>query len=115
VNCRISKEPAIRDIRFTARIASQCAHGQPGLPDRIVCDTIANGSRNPTGRRGIHGGPIVLFKKAFPGDPPRARNVSVSVLGEITPQGCYAIGMPAGSRPRKIWENLGFFNRAVSK
>jgi hypothetical protein len=115
VNRRNNRNAAVRVIRFTERIAVQCAIGGGRGPDRVVCDAIANGTRHLTGRRGRLGGAIVLFEKAFPGtgrDTPGAR---IAVLCEVTRRCCFALRLKSGGRPEKIWADLGFLNRAYSK
>ena len=82
---------AIRVIRFTAPFARRCGPAGIDLPDWVGCDTIANGCRSPTGRRGIHGGEVVRFEKGFPSALQGARKTTVAVLGEVTPQGCYCL------------------------
>jgi hypothetical protein len=105
----------IRVIRFTERIASQCASGGDRGPDRVVCDTIATGSRRPTGRTGRFGGPIVIFEKAFRRVGQESGGSRIAVVGELTRRCCFALGLQAGTRPEKIWAELGFLNRSVSK
>ena len=105
----------IRVIRFTERIASQCASGGNRGPDRVVCDTIATGSRRPTGRTGRFGGPIVIFEKAFRRVGRESGGARVSVLGEMTRRCCFALIIRSGCRPEKIWVELGFLNRSCSK
>jgi hypothetical protein len=85
------------------------------MPDWVVCDTIANGSRRPTECSGIHGGAVVLFEKRFADPRPGARKATVAVLGEVTPQGCYALRLVRPGRPGKIWAKSGFLNRAGPK
>jgi hypothetical protein len=106
---------AIRVIRFTELLAAQCARGGTRGPDRVVCDTIANGSRRPTGRMGRLGGAIILFEKDFPRTGPAAQGARVAVLGEVTRRCCFALGLRRGCRPEKIWSDLGFLNRSGSK
>jgi len=106
---------AIRVIRFTELLAAQCACGGSPGPDRVVCDTIANGSRRATGRRGGLGGAIILFEKDFPRMGPAVQGARVAVLGEVTRRCCFALGLRRGSRPEKIWSDLGFLNRSGSK
>jgi hypothetical protein len=105
----------IRVIRFTERIASQCASGGDSGPDRVVCDTIATGSRKPTGRTGRFGGPIVIFEKAFRRVGQEGGGARVAVVGEVTRRCCFALAIPPGYRPEKIWAELGFLNRSGSK
>jgi hypothetical protein len=112
---RSFKISAVRVIRFTERIAGQCARGGGPGPDRVVCDAIANGTRLPTGRRGRLGGAIVLFEKAFPGNGNGASGTRVAVLCEVTRRGHFALGLKPGVRPERIWAELGFLNRAHSK
>jgi hypothetical protein len=102
-------------IRFTRRIASQCSRDGRGLPDWIVCDTIANGSRRRVARRGTRGGTIVRFERIFAAAAGDAE-ITVRVLGELTRKGCFALQLLLPTRiPKKIWEESGFLNRAGSK
>ena len=114
----IPEEAAIRVIRFTGRIERQCPRRDGRLADWVVCDTIANGSRRPSGRRGEAGGAIVRFERTFsPGKTvPGRRAVTVAVLGELVRHSCTALQLlsPAARRS-KIWGDLGFLNRAGSK
>jgi hypothetical protein len=105
----------IRVIRFTERIAGQCAGGGGHGPDRVVCDTIATGSRRPTGRTGRFGGPKVIFEKAFRRAGQESGGARVAVVGEMTRGCCFALGIPPRCRPEKIWAELGFLNRSSSK
>lgn len=118
---QIPSNPAVLVIRFTRRIARQCALKGSRLPDWVVCDTIANGSRQPAGGRGIRGGAVVRFEKAYPRDlrrkaPHGDRRRTVAVLGELTRNGCFALQLllPRGGR-EIIWNDLGFLNRAGSE
>jgi len=106
---------AIRVIRFTRRIAVQCASGGARGPDHVVCDTIVNGSRRPTGMRGRLGGAIVLFEKAFPGTGRDAADTRIAVLCEVTSRCCFALRLKPGIPAEKIWAALGFLNRAQPK
>jgi hypothetical protein len=113
-------KPAIRVIRFTRRIALQCAAGDARLLDRVVCDAIANGSRKPTGRRGKGGGAIVRFERSFPAAALRERSpgdgrARVAVLGELTRAGCVALRLIVPADGARIRGELGFLNRAGSK
>jgi hypothetical protein len=102
-------------IRFTRRIARQCSKRGSRIPDWVVCDAIANGSRRRTGRRGVHGGTIVRFERTFPGDP-NVGEANVQVLGELTRDGCFALQLLFRARVRKkIWDNSGLLNRSGSK
>jgi hypothetical protein len=105
----------IRVIRFTERIADQCASGGNRGPDRVICDAIATGSRKLTGRTGRFGGPIVIFEKAFRRVGQETGATRVAVVGELTRRCCFAIGLRPGARPEKIWAELGFLNRSSSK
>jgi hypothetical protein len=105
-------------IRFTRRIARQCARSRPAVPDWVVCDTIANGRRRRSGRRGTRGGAIVLFARAYPGGrgTKMGSAATVRVLGEVTEKACFALQLlspPADAG--KIWDNSGFLNRTGSK
>ncbi|HEY4988531.1 MAG TPA: hypothetical protein VII09_01935, partial [Opitutaceae bacterium] len=102
-------------IRFTRRIARQCARGQPPIPDWVVCDAIANGRRRRAGRQGTRGGVIFLFTKAYPDGcgSRKSSGATVRVLGEVMGKACFALQLlspPAD--PGKIWDNSGFLNRA---
>ncbi|HXQ79955.1 MAG TPA: hypothetical protein VN775_01495 [Opitutaceae bacterium] len=118
---RSSHKTAIRVIRFTSQVARQCALVDGRMADWAVCETIANGSRRPLGRRGARGATIIRFEKTFSNPsagtaPPGSRQVTVAVLGELLGRGCTALRLisPAAGRG-KIWGDLGFFNRAGSK
>ena len=102
-------------IRFTRRIASQCSRPGSRIPDWIVCDTIANGSRRRIGRRGTRGGTLIRFERTHQGGR-AATGTTVVVLGELTRDGCHALRLlsPKHSRP-KIWDNSGLLNRAYPK
>jgi hypothetical protein len=102
-------------IRFTRRIASQCSRDGRRIPDWVVCDTIANGSRRRGARRGTRGGPIVRFERTFAAGAGDAA-ITVRVLGELTRKGCFALQLLLPARiPKKIWKDSGFLNRAGSK
>jgi hypothetical protein len=114
------ENPTISVIRFTPEIARQCHPHGPCFPDWVVCDTIASGSRRPSGRPGTRGGMVVRFMKTFaPSSTSGAtgrRGITVRVLGEMTPRGCYALRVLASAATcRELWRPLGFFNRADSK
>jgi hypothetical protein len=115
VTRRSSTRIAIRVIRFTAPFAGQCSAARIHLPDWVVCDTIANGSRRTTGLRGIHGGPILRFEKRFPGNRQGSGKSTVALLGEVTRMGCYTLRLLRPARPGKIWSETGFLNRAEPK
>jgi len=120
VTSRNRAEPPVRVIRFSSRIARQFAREDARLADRVVCDTIANGSRRPTGRLGALGGPILRFEKTFPrvaggGASPGARSTAVAVLGELLGHGCVALRLLRPAVGGKNWEDLGFLIRAGSK
>jgi hypothetical protein len=94
----------IRVVRFTDRVARQCAGIRGTGADRRVCDAIANGSRLPTGLRGSQGGPLVLFEAA----PRGGRGPGVRVLGELTRGGCLALLLVRrarrGEKSPKMWD-----------
>jgi hypothetical protein len=115
VKRRKNRKTAIGVIRFTERIARQCATGGGRGPDRVVCDAIVNGARHPTGRRGRLGGAIVVFEKAFPATVAGAPVARIAVLCEVTRRCCFALGLKPGVRPEKIWSDLGFLIRACPK
>ncbi|MFY9923805.1 MAG: hypothetical protein WCA95_02340 [Opitutaceae bacterium] len=75
-------------VLFTRKLALQCSRPSLRLPDRIVCDTIANGSRRIVSRCGRRGGAVILFSHR-PAELGGAR--TVRVLGEVTRQGCFAL------------------------
>jgi hypothetical protein len=106
-------EPAIRDIRFTRRIARQCSLGGSRVPEWAVCDTIANGSRTRTPLRGAHGGRVLRFERSYPLEGggaylPRGFRGRIVVLGERTRRGCLALRIlfPAlgGRKSGMIWD-----------
>jgi hypothetical protein len=107
------KRAAISVIRFSRRIAGQCsAKGSP-LPDWVVCDTIANGTRFLLGRRGPCGGALVRFERTFaPGraDGPRpASGPTVQVLCEVAGASCVALQLLSDVRPGKKLGIFGIF------
>ena len=102
-------------IRFTRRIARQCSPAGSSVPDRIVCDTIANGSRQRVGKRGTRGGALILFERTYPGGP-RGAAATVRVLGELTRRGCFALQLLSAARIRKKnWDNSGLLIRPGTK
>jgi hypothetical protein len=102
-------------IRFTRRIASQCPRDGQWIPDWVICDTIANGSRRRVARRGTRGGTVVRFERTFAGAAGEGE-ITVRVLGELTRKGCFALQLLLPARiPKKIWKDSGFLNRAGSK
>jgi hypothetical protein len=111
---------AVRVIRFSPLVALQCGQKGRRIPDWAVCDTIANGARHATGRRGEQGGRIVRFEKTYIRTRKSAGRspsfVRVCVLAELTPKACLALAIqsPPQLAP-KIWDQLGFFIRAGSK
>jgi hypothetical protein len=112
----------IRFIRFTRRIARECSAGNRRLAELAVCDTIANGTRLSTGRRGTRGGAIIRFERDFSPAPRakrcplRARKATVAVLAELVPHGCVALRLISTAPGRRInWNDLGFLNRAGAK
>jgi hypothetical protein len=113
VTCRPHPEPAIRDIRFTRRIARQCSRWGVRVPEWVVCDTIANGSRKRMRRRGAFGGPVFRFERSYPLEihgkaSPGSFKGKVSVLGELTRRGCFALRIlsPAkgGEKSGMVWD-----------
>jgi hypothetical protein len=113
--------PAVLVIRFTRRIARECGPQGSRLPDWVVCDTIANGRRHPLAGTGSRGGRIVRFERAYPADPRVRRTFggppwTLAVLGELTPDGCFALRL---ARPRgpveKNRNEVGFLHRAGAK
>jgi hypothetical protein len=102
-------------IRFTRRIARQSSAAGASVPDRIVCDTIANGSRRRVGRRGSRGGTLILFERTYPARPGSAA-ATVRVLGELTGSGCFALQLVSPRRSRKKnWDNSGLLIRPGPK
>jgi len=103
----------IRVIRFTRRIARQCTLGLARVPEWAVCDTIVNGSRRLTRRRGDFGGPVIRFQRSYPLEmhgkaPAGAFRGTVTVLGELTRRGCFALRLLAPARGGKksgmVWD-----------
>jgi len=102
-------------IRFTRRIARQCSSAGSHIPDWVVCDTIANGSRHRYGHRGARGGTLIRFERTYPGGR-TGSGTTVAVMGELTREGCHALQLLSPRRARrKIWDNSGLLNRASSK
>jgi hypothetical protein len=107
-------------IRFTPEMARQCGSPGSSFPDWVVCDTISNGSRRPLLRPGPRGGTVVRFTKTFArasttGATSR-RRITVRVLGEMTPQGCFALRILASAKTcAELWSPPGFFNRPYPK
>jgi hypothetical protein len=102
-------------IRFTRRIARQCSPAGSSVPERIVCDTIANGSRQRVGKRGTRGGALILFERTYPGGPDGTPS-TVRVLGELTRSGCFALQLLSAARIRKKnWDNSGLLIRPCTK
>jgi hypothetical protein len=77
------------------------------MPDWVVCDTIANGSRHAVAGRGTRGAALLRFEKIFPGGG--LQGATVRVLGEVTPGCCTALKLlsPAAVRG-KIWKIRDF-------
>jgi hypothetical protein len=99
-------------IRFTRRIARQCSRAGSRVPDWVVCDTIANGSRLRVGRRGTRGGTVIRFERTYRGGRVGV-GTAVVVLGELTRDGCHALQLLSPRRTRrKIWDSSGLLNRA---
>jgi len=112
--------PAIRIIRFSRRVAERCRAPGAALPDWVVCDAIANGTREAVGRRGTRGGVLIRFEKTFA--PAVAAGVLVApslrvrVLAEITPRECLALQVLAPAvRRQRISEFRGFLHRPGPK
>lgn len=102
-------------IRFTRRIARQSSRAGLSVPDWVVCDTVANGTRLRVGRRGTRGGTIIRFERTYPGGR-AGPGTAVVVLGELTRDGCHALQLLSPKRARrKIWDNSGLLNRAYPK
>jgi hypothetical protein len=91
----------IRDVRFTERIARQCARRGRRLFDKVVCDAIANGSRRVVEPRGPGGGPVILFERPLPAGHGGAARGTVRVLGEVTGTGCVALLLLSPLPPAK--------------
>lgn len=105
--------PEIRVIRFTRRIARQCSIGGMRVPDWVVCDAIANGTRRLTRRRGCFGCPVFRFERSYPLElrqkaGPGAFRGTVAVLGEVTRRGCFALRLVApvkgGKKSGMVWD-----------
>jgi hypothetical protein len=113
VPSRPRHEPAIRDIRFTRRIARQSSRWGVKVPEWVVCDTIANGSRKNTRQKGALGGSVIRFERSYPLElqgmaspgPFRGR---VVVLGELIRQVCFALRLlsptKGGKKTGMIWD-----------
>ncbi len=72
------------------------------------------------GRRGATGGAVVRFERTFAlaanGEVPTgAGKATVAVVGELDRDGCIALRLIVPADRAKIWNELGFLNRAVSK
>ena len=97
-------------VRFTRRIARQCASPVRGAPDWAVCDAVANGTQRRLPGPGLH----VVFERLHPGKG--GPSVRLRILGRIRGSECLALRLlPPGGAPEKIWDTLGFLNRAGSK
>ena len=105
-----TRQTAVTVIRFSARIARQCSALGSGLPDWIVCDTIANGAKLATGRRGPGGGAVYRFERGY-GLRSRRREsgITVRVLAEVAGRGCLALRLLPGPELRKNLGILGIF------
>lgn len=107
------KRAAISVIRFSRRIAGQCSANGSALPDWVVCDTIANGTRFPLGRRGPCGGMLVRFERTYaPGSangPRRAAAPTVRVLCEVAGASCVALQLLSDVRSGKKLGIFGIF------
>jgi hypothetical protein len=102
-------------IHFTKRVARRCSRPGSQVPDWVVCDAVAHGSRTSVGRRGAQGGRLIRFERTFSGTQ-GGEAFTVRVLGELTEAGCFALKLLLPARiPEKIWDKSGFLNRAGSK
>lgn len=108
-----ARHTAITVIRFSRFIARQCSAGGSPVPDWVVCDTIANGERFPTRRRGPCGGAVVRFERTFgPGAPEGSRRASgpaVRVLAEVDGGACVALRLLLGAGSGKKLGIFGIF------
>jgi hypothetical protein len=99
---------AVEVIRFTRRIARQCARAGSRVPDWMVCDTIANGARRALRGLGSRGGTVLLFTRTYRAGTRKGTGSRVSVLGELTPRGCFALQLisPAkgGKKTGNVWD-----------
>lgn len=95
-------ERPIRTVQVTRTLALQCPAGSAGVFDWMVCDTIANGTRRGTRRRGPSGGPVFRFERTLPA----AFGVPgvFAVLGEVRADACLALCL---APPRRIRKKLG--------
>jgi hypothetical protein len=57
--------PPTREIRFLRHAADRCSLAERAIPDRLVCDTIANGVERPLGGGRDRKGPVSRFGKTF--------------------------------------------------
>jgi hypothetical protein len=114
VTCRPHPEPAIRNIRFTRRIALQCARWGMPEADQVVCDTIVNGRRTLLVEHGAQGGKVFFFEQAYPagipaGVPAGTFRGRVVVLAELTRLCCFALWLiKPNLRGKKAEMNLDF-------
>jgi hypothetical protein len=85
-------------LRFSRRIALQCAGAHSRAWELRVCDAVANGTARPTGRRGRSGGPLVRFERTYARSPRGGgRRATLAVLAELLPRGCLALRILAGT------------------
>jgi hypothetical protein len=114
VTRRPPPEPAIRDIHFGPFIARQCAREGCQVPEWLVCDTIANGTRRVVEESGAHGGKVVLFTRDYAdivleNAPPSPFRGEVTVLGELTWHCCFALMLlKPRTRRKKTGKNRDF-------
>jgi len=55
----------VQEIRFLRHAADRCSIAERAIPDRLICETIANGIERPLGNRGARCGNISRFGKTF--------------------------------------------------
>lgn len=92
-------------IRFTEQVLRQCRESGRRDADRMVCDTIVNGSRSPKG------GQNVVFERV-----PGGAGKPVRVLGRLGPGSCLALKVISrlGDREKNS-RNQGFLIRSGPK
>jgi hypothetical protein len=80
-------------VRFSRRLSDQCAGPRSRTLERRVCDAVANGEAQVTGRRGPGGRPLIRFERR----PPQtgAGGAAVIVLAERQPGGWLALRLLA--------------------
>jgi hypothetical protein len=100
-------------IRFTRRMALQCAGPGPGIPDWVICEAVARGTRRARPGRPGREGRLFRFEARFATGGP---GVAVLVLGRVLGRECVALELLAPRPPaEKNWGRSGFLNRSVPK